>query len=164
MGKALGVAGSDEAKPGQRGLDLNLPTLVLMNLDSFVCCHVTIIGVCHGIRYSIFLLMAHRVVTWSDQKTHISPVLSSPASIVSFDSAFSVSDTFPSHFQMSLTTSEAPSAQYGANHTSLPDFLEDGKNAMPDDGSFLRHDLYFFKDGNVTFLVRSHRCFAHSTC
>ena len=57
MGKALGVAGSDEAKPGQRGLDLNLPTLVLVNLDSFVCCHVTIIGVCHGIRYSIFLLM-----------------------------------------------------------------------------------------------------------
>ena len=65
---------------------------------------------------------------------------------------------------MSPTASGAPDAQYGANHTSLPDLLEDGKNATPDDGSFLRHDTYFFKDGNVTFLVRSHRYFAHSTC
>ena len=65
---------------------------------------------------------------------------------------------------MSPTDSEAPGAQFGANHTSLPDFLEYGKNATPDDGSFSRHDMYFFKDGNVTFLVRSDRCFAHSTC
>ena len=103
--------------------------------------------------------MAPRIVSWSDQKVHISPILSSSASIVSFDSTFSVSDTFPSHFQMSLTDSEAPGAQ-----TSLPDFLEGGKNATPDDGSFLRHDMYFFKDGNVTFLVRGLRYFVHSTC
>jgi hypothetical protein len=105
--------------------------------------------------------MAPRIVSWSDQKTHISPVLSSAASIVSFDSTFSVSDTFPSHFQMSPSTSEAPGAQFGAYYTSLPDFPEDGKtpgvrNATPDD-SFSRHDTYFFKDGNVTFLVRGLR-------
>ena len=109
-------------------------------------------------------MTAPRIVSWSDQKTHISPVLSSSASIVSFDSTFSVSDTFPSHFQMSPTASEALGAQFGANHTSIPDFLEYGKNATPDDGSFLRHDMYFFKDGNVTFLVRGLRYFAHSTC
>ena len=108
--------------------------------------------------------MAPRIISWSDQKIHISPVLSSSASIVSFDSAFSVSDTSPSHFQMSPTPSEAPGTQFGAKHTGLPDFLADGKNATPDDGSFLRHDRFFFKDGNVTFLVRSLRYFAHTTC
>ncbi|KAN0130793.1 hypothetical protein V8E53_011468 [Lactarius tabidus] len=58
---------------------------------------------------------------------------------------------------MSPTASEAPGAQFGANHTSLPDFPEDGKtpgfgNATLD-GSFSKHDTYFFKDGNVTFLI-----------
>jgi hypothetical protein len=113
--------------------------------------------------------MAPRIVSWSDQKIHISPVLSSAASIVSFDSTFSVSDTFGSHFQMSPTASEAPGAQFGPHYTSLPDFPEDGKtpgvrDARPDD-SFLRHDTYFFKDGNVTFLVRGLRylCYAYPT-
>jgi hypothetical protein len=111
--------------------------------------------------------MTPRIVSWSDQKTHISPVVSSAASIASFDSTFSVSDTFPSHFQISPNAPEAPGAQFGADCTSLPDFPEDGKtpgfrNATPDD-SFLRHDTYFFKDGNVTFLVGSLRYYAIRT-
>ena len=56
---------------------------------------------------------------------------------------------------MSPAASETAGAQFGANHTSLPDFLEDGNTPeIGPDGSFLRHDVYFFKDGNVTFLVR----------
>ncbi|KAI9465239.1 hypothetical protein BJY52DRAFT_1183824 [Lactarius psammicola] len=102
--------------------------------------------------------MAPRIVSWSDNEICISPVLSSAASIVSFDSTFS--DTYPGHSQMSPTASEAPglpSTEFRAKHTSLPGFSEEGKmsrgvRATPDD-SFIRHDAYFFKDGNVTFLI-----------
>ncbi len=111
--------------------------------------------------------MAPRIVSWRDNNICISPVLSSAASIVSFDSTFS--DTYPSHSQMSPTASEAPwlpSAEFGAKDTGLPGCSEgkiprDG-HATPDD-SFIRHDVYFFKDGNVTFLVRGLLCFAYPT-
>ncbi|KAH9174994.1 hypothetical protein EDB89DRAFT_1848244, partial [Lactarius sanguifluus] len=61
---------------------------------------------------------------------------------------------------MSPTASEAlgpTSAELGAQHTSLPGFSEEGKtpgsgHTTPDD-SFIRHDAYFFNDGNVTFLI-----------
>ena len=108
----------------------------------------------HQIR-RIFLLMAHRVVSWSDNELCTSPVLSSAASIVSFDSTFSDTE---SDWKMSLTASEArlPSAGFEAKHADLPKFLEEstsrGRHTMPDK-SFVRHDRYFFKDGNVTFLV-----------
>ncbi|KAF8270199.1 hypothetical protein EI94DRAFT_1571952 [Lactarius quietus] len=54
----------------------------------------------------------------------------------------------------SASAAELHSTDLGAKHTSL---LEGGKtprseHAAPDD-SFIRHDTYFFKDGNVTFLV-----------
>ena len=62
---------------------------------------------------------------------------------------------------MSPTVSEAPglpSDHFGSEHTSSPWFSEKGRtpgggHATLDD-SFVRHDAYFFKDGNVTFLVR----------
>ena len=70
---------------------------------------------------------------------------------------------------MSLTSdaSRLPSAKFGAKHTSLPRFSDEGMtlkggHAAPDE-SFVRHDAYFFKDGNVTFLVRGHLCFANLT-
>ncbi|KAI9465231.1 hypothetical protein BJY52DRAFT_1209647 [Lactarius psammicola] len=98
--------------------------------------------------------MAPRIVSWSDNEISISPVPSS-ASIVSFDSTFS--DTYPNHSLMSPTASEAPGlpyAEFGAKHTG---FSEEAKiprcgHGTPD-GSFKRHDTYFFKDGNVTFLI-----------
>ncbi|KAH9175001.1 hypothetical protein EDB89DRAFT_429995 [Lactarius sanguifluus] len=102
--------------------------------------------------------MVPRIVSWNDNEICISPVLSSAASIVSFDSTFS----YPSHLQMSPTASEArglPSAEFGAQCTSLPGFPEKAKtprseHTTPDD-SFVQHDAYFFKDGNVTFLIDS---------
>ncbi|KAH9051011.1 hypothetical protein EDB83DRAFT_1360351 [Lactarius deliciosus] len=61
---------------------------------------------------------------------------------------------------MSPITSEVRALpEFGPEHTSLnlPQFSEGrktlrGGHATPDD-SFIRHDVYFFKDGNVTFLV-----------
>ncbi|KAH9005682.1 hypothetical protein EDB83DRAFT_2302658 [Lactarius deliciosus] len=99
--------------------------------------------------------MTPPIVSWSDNEICISPVLSSAASIVSFDSTFS--DTYLS--RISPTASEAPglpTAQFGAEYTGLPGFSEGkiprGRHPTPDD-SFIRHDAYCFKDGNVTFLV-----------
>ncbi|KAH9006216.1 hypothetical protein EDB86DRAFT_696514 [Lactarius hatsudake] len=102
--------------------------------------------------------MAPRIVSWNDNEICVSPILSSAASIVSFDSTFS--DTYPSHSQMSPTASETlglPSAEFGAQYTSLPEFPEEektprGGHTAPDN-SFVQHDAYFFKDGNVTFLI-----------
>ncbi|KAH9174991.1 hypothetical protein EDB89DRAFT_429439 [Lactarius sanguifluus] len=97
--------------------------------------------------------MAPHIIFWSDDEICMSPVLSSAASIVSFDSTFS--DTYPNYLQMSPTASEAPdlpSSEFEAEHTSLPRFPEEGKATTPDD-SFIQHDAYFFKDGNVTFLI-----------
>ena len=105
--------------------------------------------------------MAPRIVSWSEKEICISPVPSSAASDISFDSAFS--DSYPNHSQMSPTASEAlglPSDQFGAEHTSLPGVSEEGRTPRGErehttlDDSFVRHDTYFFKDGNVTFLVR----------
>ncbi|KAI9465230.1 hypothetical protein BJY52DRAFT_1164882, partial [Lactarius psammicola] len=60
---------------------------------------------------------------------------------------------------MSQIASEVPgipigSAEFGAKHTSPPGFPEGRalRDAIPDD-SFIRHGTYFFRDGNVTFLV-----------
>ena len=104
--------------------------------------------------------MAHRIVSWSDNDICISPVLSSAASIVSFDDS-TFSDTEPP------TAAEAPrlpSAEFGAKLTSLPELSEGRKIPrgwhIALDDSFIRHDVYFFKDGNVTFLVRGLLCFA----
>jgi hypothetical protein len=107
--------------------------------------------------------MAHRIVSWSDNELCITPVLPSAASIVSFDSTFSDTESYG---KMSPTASEVPclpSTGFEAKHANLPKFLEGrtprGRHTMPDD-SFVRHDRYFFKDGNVTFLVRGLLCFA----
>ena len=62
---------------------------------------------------------------------------------------------------MSPTGSEVlglPSDKFGARYSNIPGLSDEGRtprggHATLDD-SFVRHDAYFFKDGNVTFLVR----------
>ncbi|KAH9032590.1 hypothetical protein EDB85DRAFT_2145497 [Lactarius pseudohatsudake] len=100
--------------------------------------------------------MAPNIVSWGDNEICISPVLSSAASIVSFDSIFS--DTSPSRSQTPPIASETPglpNAEFGAKQTGLPGFSEGNipRGGHTTDDSFIRHDAYFFKDGNVTFLV-----------
>ncbi|KAI9441596.1 hypothetical protein H4582DRAFT_1933674 [Lactarius indigo] len=61
---------------------------------------------------------------------------------------------------MSPTAPEAPGlpgAESGAEHTNLPGSSEGGEatrdvHTTPG-GSFIKHDVYFFKDGNIKFLV-----------
>lgn len=82
----------------------------------------------------------------------MSPVLSSVVSVVSFDSTFS---------EMPSTASEVPelhSADLETKYTSLLEGRKTprGEHAAPDDSS-IRHNAYFFNDGNVTFLVRAFR-------
>ena len=95
-------------------------------------------------------MMTPRIVSWSDNEICMSPVLSSAASIVSFDSTFSDAHMPP--------TPELYGTDLGARNT-FPGF-SDGeitagvRHTTPDE-SFIRHDSYFFKDGNVIFLVRN---------
>ena len=74
------------------------------------------------------------------------PSTTSAASVVSIDSVFSDPD------MISPTALETP-----VSHQ--PFAISGGSKMRADvqlnpDGSFLRHDKYFFKDGNITFLVR----------
>ncbi|KAF8270190.1 hypothetical protein EI94DRAFT_1798413 [Lactarius quietus] len=101
--------------------------------------------------------MASRIVSWSDNDICLSPVPSSTASIVSFDSTFSDKD--PSYWQMTPAAEalRLSSAEFGDKGTSPPRFSEEGRTPRGGhatlDESFVRHDEYFFKDGNVTFLI-----------
>ena len=61
-----------------------------------------------------------------------------------------------------------PSEKIGDRYSNLPGFSNEGRtprggHATLDD-SFVRHDTYYFKDGNVTFLVRGLPTFAYSKC
>ncbi|KAI9452808.1 hypothetical protein F5148DRAFT_1235274 [Russula earlei] len=92
--------------------------------------------------------MARRVVSWVKNEPDVSPVPSSATastlSIVSFDSTFS---------DLPMATPEA----HGAKHSELgvkdmsATNLQKGASSTED--PFLRHDKYYFKDGNITFLV-----------
>jgi hypothetical protein len=53
--------------------------------------------------------------------------------------------------QITLGAPEAQSTALEAMSTSLTGVSADAKPTTSD--SFLRHDTYFFKDGNITFLV-----------
>ena len=113
--------------------------------------------------------MAPRIVSWSNKEICKSPVLSNSASIISFDST--LSGPAPNHSSMSITASEAlglPSDKFGARFSNVPVVSDErrtprGGHATLDD-SFVRHDAYYFKDGNVTFLVCGSPIFAYSMC
>ena len=107
--------------------------------------------------------MSGHIVSWSDSGIRISPVMSSAARIVSFDSTFS--DTYPDNSQVPPSASKAsglPGAGLGAIHANTVGRSEEGKTLRSgyttSDDSFIRHDSYFFDDGNVTFLVRGLLC------
>jgi hypothetical protein len=80
-----------------------------------------------------------------DDEICCSPTLSSASgiSIVSIDSIFSNPD------MICPPTLEAPVAQPACGSETPA-----GIQLITDD-SFVRHDKYFFKDGNITFLVRA---------
>ena len=61
-----------------------------------------------------------------------------------------------------------PSDKFGARYSNLSGLSDEGRtprggHATLDD-SFVRHDAYFFKDGNVTFLVRGLPVLVYPMC
>ena len=61
-----------------------------------------------------------------------------------------------------------PSDKFGAGYSNLPGLSDEGRTPRSGhatlDDSFVRHDAYFFKDGNVTFLVRGPPAFVYPMC
>jgi len=105
--------------------------------------------------------MASRIVSWSGDEHIISPNLSKTPSISSVDSILSdkpeasESDQSALHMAKSQPTHRdfqviEPSRTMASKSTTM----YPGTDGADHDGSFMRHNKYFFKDGNVTFLVR----------
>jgi hypothetical protein len=102
--------------------------------------------------------MATHIVSWGGNEHVISPVPSSTPSIVSVDPVLSHERETSSAVQEA--TGPAPeflakqwsflSAEPRETSTSASTY----QTADTADDSFTRHNKYFFKDGNVTFLVR----------
>jgi hypothetical protein len=92
--------------------------------------------------------MATRIVSWSSNEHTISPSLSKTPSMVSFDSILSDNSETPS-------VEGVPHAAESRVKYVTSQVIEPSETGMyTSGGSFVRHQRYFFKDGNVTFLVR----------
>jgi hypothetical protein len=92
------------------------------------------------------------MASWTDDQNRISaPLPASAASIVAIDT-LSPQKNPPMISQATLESPRAQPAVLEAEPASLPAVSADAKPTTDD--SFLRHDTYFFKDGNITFLVR----------
>jgi len=102
--------------------------------------------------------MAPHIVSWGWNEVKNSPVISSPAtpSVVPIESLLSdpyaKSPIIPEASRARTTEPAARPASFlgvGTGESETPD----GSCRQRDDSS-LQHSKYFFKDGNVTFLVR----------
>ena len=110
--------------------------------------------------------MANRIVSspGSGDGHIISPNLSETSSVISFDSI--LSDKSEASLGDQCATRLAAMAESQPIHTTFQLIEPNGTRtststticpetgATGHDGSFMRHSKYFFKDGNVTFLVR----------
>jgi hypothetical protein len=102
--------------------------------------------------------MATRLVSWNGDKHVVSPNVSKTSSIISVESI--LSDNFEAspgdqgvhrlaESQPTKTASQVIEPNGTRRSTTTTIYSETGA-----DGSFMRHNKYFFKDGNVSFLVR----------
>ena len=103
--------------------------------------------------------MAARIVSWGTKAKIAPPMLSKTPSMVSFNSLNSDNlETRPpvegaphaTRSQAKYTSSQVIDPSGGRAPSSVSVYR--GDDAAED--SFIRHHKYFFKDGNVTFLVR----------
>ena len=103
--------------------------------------------------------MAAHIVSWGSNEKIVSPMLSKTPSMISFDSLNS------DDLEARLAVEGAPHATGSqAKRTDSQVIEPSGCRASSSisvylgadgaEGSFKRHHKYFFKDGNVTFLVR----------
>ena len=106
--------------------------------------------------------MAARIVSWGTKAKIAPPMLSKTPSMISFNSLNS------DNLQTRPPVEGAPyAAKSQAKYTSSQVIEPSGSKASSSvsmypgggaaEGSFIRHPKYFFKDGNVTFLVRDIR-------
>ena len=101
--------------------------------------------------------MAARIVSWGTKAKIAPPMLSKTPSMISFNSLNS------DNLQTRPPVEGAPyAAKSQAKYTSSQVIEPSGRVSMypgggAAEGSFIRHPKYFFKDGNVTFLVRDIR-------
>ena len=103
--------------------------------------------------------MAVHIVSWGSNEKIISPMPSKTTSVISFDSLNSDDlETRPAvegaphatESQSKHTNSQVIEPSGSGTGSSVS--VYPGADAA--EGSFKRHHKYFFKDGNVTFLVR----------
>ena len=106
-------------------------------------------------------LMASRIVSWSGDEHIVSPNLSKTPSIISVNSI--VSDKpeaspgdqdAPGMAESQPTHTACQGIEPNEIRISTSTTIYPGTEAADHDGSFMRHNKYFFKDGNITFLVR----------
>ena len=105
--------------------------------------------------------MAAHIVSWGRNEKIVSPRLSKTPSMISFNSIL-LSDN-PETPPVDEGDPCATGSQ--VKHTNSQVIEPSGTKACPSasvypgadaaEGPFIRHHKYFFKDGNVTFLVRS---------
>jgi hypothetical protein len=106
--------------------------------------------------------MATHIVSWGGNEHVISPVpsTSSTPSIVSVDSVLSLERETSSTVQEATGPAPESLAKRMSSLLAEPNGSETLTSASTyqtagtADDSFTRHHKYFFKDGNVTFLVR----------
>jgi hypothetical protein len=105
-------------------------------------------------------LMATHIVSWGDNEHVISPAPSSTPSIVSVDSVLLHGPDTSSTVQEATGPASESSTKRMSSLLAEPSGSETStlastcQKADTADDSFKRHHKYFFKDGNVTFLVR----------
>ena len=93
--------------------------------------------------------MATRIVSWSGDEHIVSPNLSKTPSVISVDSIL-FDKPEASEPQLTHSTASKVVEPNGTRTSTLA-----STTIYPGtDGSFVRHNKYFFKDGNVSFLVR----------
>ena len=107
--------------------------------------------------------MATRIVSWSGDEHIVSPYLSKTPSVASFDSILSdKSDPSPGdqdapHIAAMAEPQPMNTASQviepNGTRTSISTTMYPETGAADHDGSSVRHNKYFFEDGNVTFLV-----------
>ena len=108
--------------------------------------------------------MATRIVSWSGDEHIISPNPLKTPSVISVDyilsdkfdasggdqSAPRMAESQPTHRAFQVIEPNGTRTSTSTISTTIcPE-----TDAANHDGSFMRHNKYFFKDGNVTFLVR----------
>ncbi|KAI0000986.1 hypothetical protein BJV77DRAFT_253601 [Russula vinacea] len=94
--------------------------------------------------------MSDRIVSWriNDSEPRVSPSLST----VSSTSGLSVLSINSIGTDTHMMTTEATGAQHvDLGATKLTNLIRNANPTSKD--SFVRHDIYFFNDGNITFLV-----------